>query len=229
MGEIFRKDFIIDLDNPDTIQHAIDTITALSEAIPEALTRMVKSLCESGVVIARQKIDELCVSPSGQLAQSVRFEMEGGGKAVGYVIAGYPFDHYSENDKYSDVSYAVFVEFGYGTANYYDTSGKLVVEESRIEHRKETGIKPESGRYREHRSAPSGYYRSNETYGILKGNDGQYYYGWKYQDRRTGKWYTSHGQNPKPFMYKTLQELAKKAEMDAGTKMGMYIYNKLRA
>lgn len=228
MGEIFRKDIIIDFDEPESIQRAIDIFTTLKDAIPEVLTRMVASLVESGVGIARQKIDELCVSPTGQLAQSVRFEMEGGGKAVGYVIAGYPFDHYSENEKYSDVSYAVFVEFGYGTANYYDTDNKLVVEESRIEHRKEVGIKPESGRWREHKSAPSGYYRSNETYGILKGNDGKYYYGWKYQDRRSGKWFTSHGQNPKPFMYKTLLELAKKAEEDTGSKMGLYIYNKLR-
>ena len=230
MGEVFRKDLIIDLDDPKTIQAAIDAVNTLKEAIPEAINRMVKSLCEAGVTIARQNIADLCVSPTGDLAQSVRFEIEDGGttkQAVGYVVAGYPYDHYSDNDKYSDVSYAVFVEFGYGTANYYDTSGKLVVEQSRIDVRKEYGDKPDSGRWKEHKKAPDKYYRSAETYGFLKGADGRYYYGWKYRNMKDGKWYTSHGQNPKPFMYKTLLELTRRAEADTGTKMGFYIYSKL--
>lgn len=224
MAEIFRKDLVIDLDDPDTIQQAIDFVNKLKDAIPEAISRMVKSLCESGVTIARQKIDELCISPTGQLSQSVRFEMEDGGKAIGYVVAGYPFDHYSENDAYNDVSYAVFVEFGYGTANYYDTSGRLVREQSRIDMRKEDGMIPKSGRHKDH---PLGKYRDSETYDVLTAGDGTKFMGWKYQDRRTGTWHTSYGQNPKPFMYKTLMELTRKAEMDTGSRMGMYLYNKL--
>ena len=222
MGEVFRKEFTISLDDPASIQAAINAINTLKEKIPIALDRICNYLVQKGVTIAQQKLSELCVSGSGDLYQSIRFERSEGGKGIAYVVAGYPDDHMSDNERYTNISYAVFVEYGYGTANYYDTTGSLVDTQSRIDRRKELGEKPSSGRHLDH---PSGNhrYRDAETYGILKGDDGQRYFGWKYMDRKTGEWHTSHGQNPKPFMYKTLMELSALAERDAGGRMMLYM------
>lgn len=226
MAEAFRKELTISLDDPASIQKAIDAINTLKEKIPKALDALCNSLARQGVKIAQQKLSELCVTGNGDLYRSIRVETSEGGKGIAYVVAGYPDDHMSDNERYTNISYAVFVEYGYGTANYYDTTGSLVDEQRRIDTRKEFGEKPRSGRYREH-PADNYRYRDAETYGIITGNDGERYFGWKYMDRKTGQWHTSHGQNPKPFMYKTLMELSALAEKDAGGRMMLYMAGSL--
>ncbi len=229
MGEIFRKDLTISLDDPASIDRAIDAINKIAEGLPKAMDALCNYLARKGVSIAQQKLNELCVSKSGDLYDSIRFELSDGGNGIAYVVAGYPFDHYSDNDKYSDVSYAVFVEFGYGTGSYYDTSDTLVTEQRRIDTRKEEGEKPRYGRSKEHPS--SGYgtytYRDAESYGTIKISNGDRVLGWKYMDRKTGKWHTSYGQNPKPFMYRTLLELSEIAEKDGGGRLGLYLAGSL--
>lgn len=226
MGEIFRKEIKISLDDPASIDRAIEAIDKIAKGLPKAMDGLCNFLVKKGVTIARQKLNELCVSPSGALYDSIRFELSDGGKGVAYVVAGYPFDHYSDNPKYEDVSYAVFVEFGYGTGSYYDTSGALVTEQRRIDRRKEDGEKPKYGRSVDH---PSGRYRyrNAETYNVIKSSTGEKFLGWKYFNRKTGKWSVSYGQNPKPFMYRTLLELANIAEQDCGARLGLYMAGSL--
>ena len=226
MGEIFRKDLKISLDDPASIDRAIDAITRVAEGLPRAMDDLCNVLVKKGVTIAQQKLNELCVSQNGDLYNSIRFELSDGGKGVAYVVAGYPFDHYSGNPKYDDISYAVFVEFGYGTGSYYDTTGALVTEQRRIDTRKEHGMKPKYGRSKDH---PTGRYRSRdaEEYNVLTSGTGEKFLGWKYFNRKTGKWSVSYGQNPKPFMYKTLLELANIAERECGTKLGLFLYKEI--
>lgn len=220
MAEVFRKELTISLDDPQSIQNAIDAINKLSESIPKVMTSLCNYLAKKGQTIAQQELKALGAFDSGDLYNSIRFELADGTNGVAYVVAGYPFDHYSDNPKYTDISYAVFVEFGYGTANYYDTTGSLVDMQRRIDKRIENGEIPDSGRYQTHKSG-NGRYRDAETYGKLKGADGRYFYGWKYFNRRTGKWSTSYGQNPKPFMYNTLQKLSKMAEQELGGRLAL--------
>lgn len=226
MGEIFRKEIKISLDDPASIQRAIDTINKLAEGIPKAMDGFCNYLVKKGVTIAKQQINALCSTPSGDLARSVRFELSDGGKGIAYVVAGYPFDHYSDNPKYDNVSYAVFVEFGYGTGSYYDTSGALVTEQKRIDRFIEEGEEPKYGRSEEHPSG-NGRYRDADTYGVITSGTGEKFLGWKYYNRKTGQWSVSYGQNPKPFMYNTLLELARMAEQDAGTRLGLYMAGSL--
>lgn len=226
MSELFRKDIVIDLNDPKTIDDAIDAVNKLRNEIPKALDRICKFLCEKGVKIARQKLGEFGISEGGDLYNSIRFELEGGGKGIGYVIAGRPDDHMSDNPKWTKYSYAVFVEYGFGTVNYYDTAGQLVTTQSRIDRRKEIGESPTSGRGRDH---PSGNYRYRdaEDYKVIKGSDGTEFFGWKYFDRKENRWRVSYGQNPKPFMYRTLLELTSIAERDVGGRLALYLYSSL--
>lgn len=222
MGEIFRKELKISLDDPASIDRAIEAINKIAEGLPKAMDGLCNYLVKKGVTIAQRKLNELCVSQSGDLYNSIRFELSDGGKGIAYVVAGYPFDHYSDNPKYENVSYAVFVEFGYGTGSYYDTSGTLVTEQSRIDRYKEHEIDPKYGRSKEH---PSGRYRYRDAdeYNVLTSGTGEEFLGWKYFNRKTGKWSVSYGQNPKPFMYKTLIELMNVAEKECGARLGLYM------
>lgn len=222
MAEIFRKDITISLDDPAAIDKAIEVVNNLKDAIPDVMTRLCNYLAKEGKKIAQQKLQELGAIESGDLYNSIRFELSDGGKGIAYVVAGYPFDHYSDNDKYVDVSYAVFVEFGYGTGSYYDTSDTLVTTQSRIDRRKAFGEKPRYGRSEAHPSG-NGRYRDAEEYGIIKSATGDEVLGWKYMDRKTGEWHTSYGQNPKPFMYNTLLALQNMAEQDLGGRLQLYL------
>lgn len=226
MGEVFRKEFRLSLDDPASFDAAIDAINRLAEGLPKAMDLLCNHFAKKGVTIAQKQLNSLCVSQNGDLYNSIRFELSDGGKGIAYVVAGYPFDHYSDNPKYENVSYAVFVEFGYGTGSYYDTAGALVTEQSRIDRRKEHGELPKYGRSKDH---PSGNvrYRSAETYGVMTSVTGEKFLGWKYFNRKTGKWSVSYGQNPKPFMYNTLMELYNLAEQDGGGRLGFYLAGSL--
>ena len=226
MGEIFRKDLKISLDDPASIDRAIDAINNIAKGLPKAMDSLCNFLVKKGVTIAQQQLNSLCVSKSGDLYDSIRFELSDGGKGIAYVVAGYPDDHMSDNPAYTRISYAVFVEFGYGTGSYYDTTNTLITEQRRIDTRVEFGHKPRYGRSQEH---PSGRYRYRdaETYKAIKASTGEKFLGWKYLDRKTGKWSVSYGQNPKPFMYRTLLELADIAERDGGGRLGLYLAGSL--
>lgn len=226
MGEMFRKEIKISLDDPASIDRAIEAINKIAEGLPKAMDALCNSLVKKGVDIARKKLNELCVSQNGDLYNSIRFELSDGGKGVAYVVAGYPFDHYSDNPQYENISYAVFVEFGYGTGSYYDTSGALVTEQRRIDTRKENGMKPKYGRSETHKSG-NYRYRNAESYNVIHSSTGEKFLGWKYFNRKTGKWSVSYGQNPKPFMYNTLLELASIAERECGAKLGLYMAGSL--
>jgi hypothetical protein len=48
-----------------------------------------------------------------------------------------------------------------------------------------------------------------------------------YKDRKKDEWHVSYGQNPKPFMYETLNKLAENAESDASKLMSFYLSGSL--
>lgn len=214
--------------DPDSVQKAIDRISDLTTDLQQALDALCEWLLKQGVTIARLKLlgyeHAKGKSARGNLYKSIRYEMANGKSGTGYLIAGYPGDHMSELGQYSNISYAVFFEFGFGTGTYYTRShNRLVTSTESYERNFDIGnIGSRSGRTKAH---PSGrdVYRKIESYNTLTDSNGKEFFGWVYKDRMSGKFFVSHGQNPKPFMYETLQELRSKAESESQRIIAEYI------
>ena len=218
MGEFVLKEISMTLD-PESIQNAIDQVNMLSKDLKDALDALVKHLLEKGVNIARLKLKRFLTGTqesSGNLATSIRVEMENGKAGVGYLCAGYPGDHESGNAKWENMSYAVFFEFGFGTGSYYykqNQGGRLIRNQESIDKNVAAGNIDASrtqGRTKEH-PRMQGNYKDAEEYKIMsRPNEGEFF-GWVYKDK-DGKFHVSKGQNPKPFMYNTLMFLTADAE-----------------
>ena len=222
MGEFVLRNIEMTLD-PASIRNAINEITDFKSDFKHAMELLGRNLLRSGVRIARQKLEGYGISDGSALSATIRFEIEGGDSFVGHVVAGYPGDHLADDGKYSNVSYAVFVEFGFGTGNYYRRDNSRINTAKALRHLAKTGgIARASGRTKNHPSG-NGNYRSASEFKMMRNSVRGEFRGWIYKDRVTGKFYTSEGQPPKPFMYNTYLALMDKAEKDGGRLIGMYV------
>ena len=226
MGQIVIKDITINLDEA-SVQRAIDEIRDFSYDLNYALDALCKYLLERGVIVARMRLRNYLSgkASNGNLAKSIRYELTNGKSGEGYLIAGYPGDTMYEG---SNVSYAVFFEFGFGPGNYYypkNQGGKLIKTQASIDRNLGAGnIDPSrtSGRTKEHESG-KGHYRNAEEFNVMNTPNMGEFFGWVYKDRDTGHFYVSHGQNPKPFMYETMLYLMTEAERESGRIIAEYI------
>lgn len=222
MGSFVLKNIEMTLD-PESIQRAVDEVVDFKSDFKHAMNLLCGYLLRNGVRIARQKLEGYGISDGSALSATIRFEVETGETFEGHVVAGYPGDHLSEDGKYSNVSYAVFVEYGFGTGNYYRRDGSRINSGKALRHLMKTGgIARASGRTKNHPSG-LGRYRAASEFKMMSNKNRGEFRGWVYKDRVTGKFYTSEGQPPKPFMYNTYLELMAKAERDGGRLLGMYI------
>ena len=223
MGSFVIKTIDMTL-NPESIQHAINIVNELRSDLPKALDALCEYLLKQGVFIAKMKLlgytSRQGASARGDLYRSIRYEIEDG---KGYLLAGYPNDHGSDNPAWANISYAVFFEFGFGTSSNYDRGGRLLKSESSVDKHMEHGlIGKRTGRTKNH-PTDRDVYRRMEDYSVRKDSeDSPEYFGWVYKNKKDGKFYVSRGQNPKPFMYETLLALTEKAEQDGGRIIGTY-------
>lgn len=220
MGTIILRNIEMTLD-PESIQNAINEISELNGDLVRALDALTERLLKNGVMMARMKLrgflNKNAGLSTGELSRSIHVEMENGSK--GYLVAGTP------GDSGGPYSYAVYFEFGFGTGSHYrKQDGSLIKTTESVERHKQAGLISHSiGRLKDH---PSGrdVYRDMESFPIRQDReDGPEYFGWVYKDRRTGKFYISKGQNPKPFMYETFVYLSESAEKDGGRFIAEYI------
>lgn len=227
MGEIIFKEIKMTLD-PESIQHAIDDVRNLNTDLQMALDALCESLLKDGVMIARLNLRSYFTkgdgANKGNLLRSIRYEMANGKSGEGYLMAGYPNDHMSDNPLYSNVSYAVFFEFGFGTSNHYRQDGSRINSSKAYNVLKSQGLVARSeGRTSDHPSK-KGKYRPSKDYKMIENNNGGQFRGWVYKDRWTGKFYTVRGgQPPKPFMYNTLLDLMDKAQRNGANIIAEYL------
>ena len=230
MGEIILKDISMTLD-PASIQRTIEDLQDFTVDLKYALDSLCEWLLKEGVTIARMNLRSYFAKGSGasrgNLIRSIRYEMANGKSGEGYLMAGYPNDHMSDNPQYSNVSYAVFFEFGFGTGNYYRKDGSRIESKKALKTLKAQGLVAHSeGRTSAHPSG-KGQYRKASDFNIIANKDGGEFRGWVYKDRWTGKFYTVRGgQPPKPFMYNTLLDLEQKAQSDGGRIIAEYLPGK---
>ena len=228
MGEFTLKRITMTLD-PQSIQNAIDEIKELDLNLKYALDALCEWLLKDGVMIAKMNLRSYFTKGSGAgnrsglLSRSIRYEMANGKSGRGYLIAGYPGDHMSDNPAWANYSYAVFFEFGFGTSSNYLEDNTLLTTENQIHDAYNAGkISRSTGRTRRHPSDRD-VYRRTKDFKIRESSSGTKFFGWVYKDAETGKFYVSQGQNPKPFMYQTMLDLAKRAEEEGGKKLQQFI------
>lgn len=221
MAEFVLKDITMTLD-PDSIQRAIEEVSKLNTQIKDAMDALVDYLLNQGIMIAKLQVTTYGLKHSGALRRSIHIEKADGEIGRGYIVAGTPGDtRYDGDGSYGNISYAVFVEFGFGTGNYYYKSGARM--RNSYARKNPNLVASSSGRTSRH---PSGKYtyRPAKMYGLMKTKTGTEFRGWVYKNRDDGKFYISQGQPPKPFMYNTLLELTDKAEKEGPRIVAQYIY-----
>lgn len=226
MSTFTLKTITMTLD-PSSIQAAIDEVRDLELNLKYALDALCEWLLKNGITIAKMNLRRyLSKSNSGErsglLTRSIRYEMENGTSGTGYLIAGYPGDHMSDNGQWANYSYAVFFEFGFGTGSYYRKNGELIRSERYLSEYKSKGdVAHATGRTERHPTNPDVYRKMMDSK-VLNLN-GEEFFGWVYKDGKTGKFYVSKGQNPKPFMYETMLYLEKQAQEEGGRKLQQFI------
>lgn len=213
MGEIVLKDIQMTLD-PSSIDDAIRQIEDLQGNLKNALDALRDYLLKDGITIARLNLRRYGFrgkSSGSPLAQSIRVETADGKTGEGYLVAGYPGDHGYDGPGYENISYAVFIEFGFGAGA--------------VTRSKKTGkVKAAHGTMAHHIATEKAGYKYGVN-GFKKGTTpkGQTFRGWVYKNRKNDHFYVSQGQPPKPFMYDTLLDLADKADKDGGRIIAEYI------
>ena len=232
MGEYVLTNIDITLDS-ESIGRAIATIESFESDLKYALDKVVDEFLNLGKGIASMKLKKYLTSDnadlrSGALLASIRVEMKNGETGTGYICAGYPGDHGKE--KHTDMSYAVFFEFGTGVASYYkkeNQGGGLIKGEASVERHLEHGYydaSRTSGRTKNH---PTGrdVYKSHDDAKIMSTPQRGEFYGWVYKDG-SGHYRITQGQSPKPFMYDTLMWLTNEAESRGGYLVYKYLTTK---
>lgn len=220
MGEFIIKQIDMTLD-PSSIQRAIDQINELKGLEP-AMNKLCEAVLQEGRKVAMMNLIKYGMS-ARNLRKSLRVEMNSGKANTGYLEAGYPGDHGSELAEYANVSYAVFIEYGFGTSSNYLSGHRLIKSQRYLNYYKQYGgIEETTGRTKTHPSGRNGP-KDLEEYSTMKLPNKGEFFGWVYKSRKDGKFYISRGQEPKPFMYDTLQELADYAERHGGELIAQYI------
>ena len=223
MGEIVLKNIEMTLD-PESIDRAIEAVNNFKSDLQSALDELCKYLLNKGVNVARQKLNGYGIGDGSALSASIRTEMEDGSEFVGHIVAGYPGDHQSDNPKYADVSYAVFVEYGFGTANYYRRDGSRISTNKQLKILQQQHLVAKSvGRTSSHPTANKETYRPASDFKLMSYKGMGEFRGWVYKSRKDGKFYVSAGQPPKPFMYNTYIDLMNTAEQRGALIIGMFI------
>lgn len=228
MGEIVLREINMTLD-PASIRKAIRDVEGITLDLKYALDALCKQMLEDGVQIARMQLRGYLSSSFGKAAKgnlfrSIRYEMADGSSGEGYLLAGYPGDHMSDDPRYANISYAVFFEFGFGTSNHYRSDGSRINSTKALKILKAQWLVARSeGRISDHPSG-NGQYRKAKEFRMYENKEGGQFRGWVYKDRWTGKFYTvKGGQPPKPFMYKTMLDLAERAEREGGRIIAEYM------
>lgn len=197
MAHYVIGDFDIDIMDPNSVNDAISTITFLERGLMKAVNEFIDSLLNEGVRVAKANLVRLTAhdSEGGPLHNSIKrsdfiFNPETG-IGVGYVTAGdgLPVDKYGN-------TYAVYVEQGTGSKKEEAKATKeKVMEVGKAKLKLPPGSKPKQ----EEQKTPSKK--------------------WVYYDEKLGRYITTSGQPPKPFMYDTYLAMWKAAQ----TKAGQYV------
>lgn len=193
----------ISIDDPKSISDAITRINLIQAGLKRAIKAMHEYLLEEGVTIARYEIVRLCNTDmmSGDLWMSVKsspqFEFdETTGKGKAYITAGEGLKKGKDG-----MSYAVYVEFGTG-----------VYSEERA--KKEAEAKRSTTAWGGTLKLPNAKKPQEETLGSVKPMHFQ---------GKDGKWYTTDGQRPKPFMRNTMYELWQRAKKKWAELLNQYL------
>ena len=126
MGSFVLKDIQMTLD-PDSIQRAIEEVSLLNSKFKDAMDALVEYLLREGVTIAKLMVTSYGLKKSGDLRRSIHVEKADGQQGIGYIVAGTPGDtQYGGDGRFGNISYAVFVEFGFGPGNFYYKTGTRI-------------------------------------------------------------------------------------------------------
>lgn len=206
MSEFILKNIEITLD-PSSIDKAIETVEKLKSDLGSALKRICETLAEQGVEFARANIVVLGAVTTGALMNSVAYHREG---EVWYVTAGDKSTEIESREGYSVTNYAVFVEYGTGLVSARDMHPTYIVKDNSART---------FGNQRMHYNLNKHYFLSQKNHGAK---------GWVYKtgvpgDKSSGHFYTTAGRPARPFMYNTMKDLQREAELNGGRLIAQYI------
>lgn len=190
--------------DPSSIGNAILKISMIQAGLNRALRAMYDYLLDEGVTIARMEIVRLCSLDdrmSGDLWMSVKSSPEfvfdettGTGKA--YITAGEGLKTGKDG-----MSYAVYVEFGTGAF-------------SEKRKKQEAEAKQPATSWGSTLKLPESKKTTESTLEAIKPMHFQ---------GTDGKWYTTYGQRPKPFMRNTKFELWQRAQKKWSELLSQYL------
>lgn len=203
MSEIVLKNIQMTLD-PASIEKAIREVELLRGSLKPALDAFCDWLASYGEEVAVANIVQLGAVSTGALMNSVKSGREGD---VWFVSAGDENTEIETRDGYSITNYALFVEYGTGMI-------------------KASEIHPS---YRLNKMAEE--YNRKRNYNINKHTprNGKFEVnGWVFKtgeagNKDSGHFYTTQGQPARPFMYNTLLDLRREAELVGGKMVAQYI------
>ena len=213
MGQIILKRINMTLE-PESIENAIAEVEHLKTDIKEALDAVCRYFLERGVTVARINLMHYGAMRTGALYRSIKHGAFDSNTGIGYITAGEGLiAGNTMGDSYSLMSYAVFIEFGFG-GNY-----KIIDEDGSARSNTEIGRRGLS-----HVLTKKVGYKTNINKQKISTNHGKSTRpGWVYFNERENHFYFSTGQPPKPFMYNTLCDLAEEASKDGGRILAQYI------
>ena len=195
--------------DPESIQNAIDEVRLLQTGIKDALDSLCEYLLERGQTIARVNLMHFGAMHTGGLYNSIKYGAFDRAKGVGVLTAGEGLyaggisgGEAGLYASYPLMSYAVFVEFGYGV------DGKNARHPLAKKQRYKYNVNKNTITVRD-RSQPGQVYKQVP--------------GWNYFNERDNRFYFTTGQPPKPFMYNTLLDLIDVAEREGGQILAQYI------
>jgi len=193
MSVINLMDLEINIDDPASISDAIMKVNLLRVSIKRMLDGMCEALLKEGVKIARIQLMRYGIG-KGPLYNTIKEIAYDRATGIGYITAGEGLIAGNTTPGYPLMSYAIFVEEGFGSAKTQKAKSTSTWQPT---------LKLPASKKQD--ASPSA-------------NDG-----WVYLKEKDDHFYTSHGQPPKPFMYNTLMDLWAKAGQDASKYVIEYI------
>lgn len=197
MGKIVLKNIDFSL-TPESIQRAIDEVRKLKEDLADALSELARILTSQGAEIASMYVVQMNAVWTGMLAESgIQWKYD---------------ENAHEGYVYSDLDYAVLVEYGTGFVGENEPHPGL----SDSDWNNPGGV-----------SIGNGLYTDYDTNG--HGEAGWWYpaeWGWwipKEGPHAGEKMAWTQGMPSRPFMYRTFSDLIDEAETRGGTFIAQYI------
>lgn len=179
----------------ESIERAIKEVTLLQVTVKRMLDSLCDYLLKEGVSVAKIQLARFGVD-DGPLMNSIKQVAYDRQKGVGYITAGEGLIAGNTTNGYPLMSYAIFVEEGFGKPKNQKKTSTAVWKPTL-----------NLGKYSKQITAPADDSKDS----------------WVYLNEKDDHFYVSHGQPPKPFMYNTLLDLQFKARAQSASFIATYL------